>query len=356
MNRVWLPPLQLRTPAASRRRRNFSIGIAVIGAASLGSVVWISAIPSAREASNRKPASVKVTLPPLPNILRQIAPEEALELNASRPFSARPDEPAAKFQAEKAREVDLGRAIGCLAQAIYYEAGGEGPDGERAVAQVVLNRVRHPGYPSSVCGTVYQGSERTTGCQFTFTCDGSLRRIPAGALWTRAQRIAREAIVGGKVFGPVGHATHYHADYVLPYWADSLDKQVQLGRHIFYRLRGGLGSSRAFSQRYASTEPAPPSPTAASVAAEAIEEVVGDQETAPGNLEALLADKAPVSPLPNRSPLIIDDSVGSLIMPLIPTEKKDAPKKLDCSSRPGDRQFKPAAANDLRSNTTPDRC
>jgi len=149
---------------------------------------------------------------------------------------------------------DRERALTCLTQAVYYEAASEGVDGGRAVAQVVLNRMRHPGYPSSVCGVVYQGSDRTTGCQFTFTCDGSLLRAPVEALWARSRKIAEEALAG-RVFAPIGHATSYHADYVLPYWADSLDKTVQIGRHIFYRLRSTLGDRNAFVQRYAGAEP-----------------------------------------------------------------------------------------------------
>ena len=121
------------------------------------------------------------------------------------------------------------------------------------MAQVVLNRMRHPGFPSTVCGVVYQGSQLPTGCQFTFSCDGSLARAPIPSLWAQARKIAAEALAG-RVFAPVGHSTHYHANYVLPYWADSLAKQVQIGRHIFYRLQGSLGTSAAFSQRYAGSD------------------------------------------------------------------------------------------------------
>src|SRR5205085_10886699 len=108
-----------------------------------------------------------------------------------------------------------------------------------------------------------------TGCQFTFTCDGSLMRNPIPSIWAQAKRIASQAL-DGKVFAAVGHATHYHADYVLPYWADSLAKQVQIGHHIFYRLQGGLGTDPAFSQRYAGKEPdLPPAPSTIAVAADA---------------------------------------------------------------------------------------
>jgi hypothetical protein len=121
---------------------------------------------------------------------------------------------------------------------------------------VVLNRVRHPSYPNSVCGVVYQGSERTTGCQFTFTCDGSLLRTPSVSGWARARRVAAEAL-SGRVFEPVGHATHYHANYVLPYWASSLVKSAVIGTHIFYRWNGGWGQPAAFRQAYAGVEPLP---------------------------------------------------------------------------------------------------
>ncbi len=143
----------------------------------------------------------------------------------------------------------------CLAQAIYYEAGYEPEQGRRAVAQVVLNRVRHPAYPNSVCGVVYQGSNQRV-CQFSFTCDGSLNRRPSTGAWVAAERIAREALAG-HVENSVGTATHYHADYVVPRWAYTLGKVRQLGSHIFYRFNGSLGSSRAFNARYSGMENIP---------------------------------------------------------------------------------------------------
>ncbi|HYJ29982.1 MAG TPA: cell wall hydrolase, partial [Allosphingosinicella sp.] len=133
----------------------------------------------------------------------------------------------------------------------------ESEEGQRAVAQVVLNRVRHPAWPNSVCGVVYQGPMRAGGgCQFTFTCDGSLARRPGGEPWARARRLAAEAL-GGRSFAPVGLATHYHANYVFPAWAPRLAKTNAIGAHIFYRLPGGLGETRAFSDAYAGTEPFP---------------------------------------------------------------------------------------------------
>jgi hypothetical protein len=146
------------------------------------------------------------------------------------------------------------RASECLAQAVWYEAASESEAGQRAVAQVVLNRVAHPSWPNSVCGVVYQGSERSTGCQFTFTCDGSLARRPSGLSWARAQRIALEAL-GGSVYAPVGLATHYHTLWVNPYWAGSLDHIGTIGAHRFYRTRGASGSAAAFRGGYAGFEP-----------------------------------------------------------------------------------------------------
>ena len=165
------------------------------------------------------------------------------------------------------------RAAECLAQAVWYEAASESEAGQRAVAQVVLNRVAHPGWPASVCGVVYQGSERSTGCQFTFTCDGSLARRPSGTSWARAQRIAADALAGS-VYAPVGLATHYHTLWVNPYWAGSLDHIGTIGAHRFYRNRGAGGQAGAFSNAYAGLEPmvsgrTAPSPVLPAVAASA---------------------------------------------------------------------------------------
>ena len=249
----------------------------------------------------------------VPNINRPLDAAEALRANAERPIEAANDKPAARFLAGSAGKDDLARALDCLTQAVYYEAGSEPIDGERAVAQVVLNRVRHPGFPSSVCGTVYQGSERVTGCQFTFTCDGSLRRIPDRAGWARARKVATDALIKGQVFAPVGHSTHYHADYVVPYWAASLAKEVQIGAHIFYRLPGSLGSAGAFSQRYARKEPLPPSPTASEVVADAVNEAMAETNplTPPDPLAGAAGD--PVG-LPDVGPLKADEERGTLIL------------------------------------------
>ena len=150
--------------------------------------------------------------------------------------------------------VSKARAQRCLAQAVWYEAASENEAGQRAVAQVVLNRVAHSSWPSSVCGVVYEGSNRSTGCQFSFTCDGSLRRSASGASWSRAQRVAAAAL-GGDVYAPVGHATHYHTLWINPYWASSLESVGTIGAHKFYRNRGAAGRKSAFANSYAGSEP-----------------------------------------------------------------------------------------------------
>lgn len=154
------------------------------------------------------------------------------------------------------------RALKCLTDAIYYEAANEPDDGQRAVAQVIINRMRHPTYPNSICGVIYQGSERATGCQFSYSCDGSMARIPARPAWLRGQRVAMQALAG-YVYRPVGMATHYHATYVYPYWAPSLNYLGTIGAHRFYSWKGSAGRPSAFFSRHNGAEPFPgPKPRA----------------------------------------------------------------------------------------------
>jgi len=173
---------------------------------------------------------------------------EAKLINASMPFSSSPISAARPFDLSASDPLDRRRALLCLTQAVYYEAAFEPLEGRRAVAQVVLNRMRHPAFPKSVCGVVYQGA-RAPVCQFSFVCDGSLYRRPALGAWQEAERVAAAAL-DGFVERSVGAATHYHADYVAPYWAPRLAKISQIGAHIFYRWPGAWGSTAAFTGRY----------------------------------------------------------------------------------------------------------
>ena len=157
-------------------------------------------------------------------------------LGSAVPAYAQPGEAtggAAPFAASR-DPAEFEQSLECLTQAVYYEARNQSAEGQRAVAQVVLNRVRHPSYPNSVCGVVFQGSERATGCQFSFTCDGSLYRDIEPEAWDRAGAIARAAL-SGSVYRPVGLALNYHTTAIRPYWAPSLVQQAVVGAHVFYR-------------------------------------------------------------------------------------------------------------------------
>jgi spore germination cell wall hydrolase CwlJ-like protein len=168
--------------------------------------------------------------------LRHLTWDQARKLNALMPRAKVDIDPVKPFSI--AIDTSNGReALHCLTQAAYYEAGANGPEAEAAVAQVVLNRVRDPDFPKSVCGVVYQGSERDSGCQFTFTCDGALARPLDKAAWDEARKVASRAL-SGYVVKTVGPSTYYHADYVFPTWAPTLEKIAKVGPHIFYSVAG----------------------------------------------------------------------------------------------------------------------
>lgn len=203
--------------------------------------------------------------PPLvePLEMMVIPAEDARALNDQMPYSTAPNPAATPFIFAGAPEDRL-RALDCLSAAVLYEAGDD-KIGQEAVAQVVLNRARHPAFPASVCGVVFQGSERRTGCQFTFTCDGALTRSWSDGAWDRA-RVVANAAMSGYVYSPVGTATHYHTDWVVPYWASSLDKITKVGTHLFYRWTGGWGRLPAFRQRISGIEPGQAKLAATSIA------------------------------------------------------------------------------------------
>ncbi|UUR06965.1 cell wall hydrolase [Sphingomonas glaciei] len=312
----------------ARRQRRLAIillvAVALLLAAAIAAGLHFqrssAAAAGEREAVRASAAAAAAAIPelPPPDLYRPLSPEEAQKLNAERPVEAPTATPALPFKL-RADEISRLRAIDCLTQAIYYEAASEGVDGGRAVAQVILNRVRHGGYPNSVCGVVYQGSQRVTGCQFTFTCDGSLARTPVAYLWSRSRLIASEALAG-RIFAPVGYSTHYHADYVVPYWAASLDKVAVVGRHIFYNFRGSAGSKAAFRQGYAGVEPSVQLPMA-EVISDSLDTL--DNVTAPSELPAEVKVEedrvealapAPQIKSQDSSPLEADLARGQLIL------------------------------------------
>ena len=219
---------------------------------------------------------------------------------AAAVVAAEPGVVAARpFSMGGASGLDRARALRCLSDAVYYEAASEPDAGQRAVAQVVLNRVRHPAFPATVCGVVYQGSQGA-GCQFSFACDGAMARLPSTTGWSRAERVAAAALAG-YVAAPVGLATHYHTYRVTPAWNRALVMTDAVGAHFFHRWKGFWGTSAAFRQVYAGNEPLPaprqpavPVAVAATDAASALAPVMA----APFPIEPARADSLPSAPTP----------------------------------------------------------
>jgi spore germination cell wall hydrolase CwlJ-like protein len=148
----------------------------------------------------------------------------------------RPVSPARPFVMSNNSPLAGARELDCLSTAVYYEARGESTEGQAAVAQVVLNRVRHPAFPKSVCAVVYQGSQ-AHDCQFSFACNGAMRAPKEEAAWRRAQAVAARAL-SGFVMRAVGDATNFHAARVSQDWAAGFLKVAQVGAHVFYRFSG----------------------------------------------------------------------------------------------------------------------
>ncbi|TPG54348.1 cell wall hydrolase [Sphingomonas glacialis] len=175
---------------------------------------------------------------------KRLTMAQARASNRAVPIEARLRVPAPRYRFAGG-PAEREQATECLATAALYEAGDD-REGQKAVIQVILNRVRAPGFPRTICGVVYQGYSRAIGCQFSFTCDGSFDRRPVHTGWSAARRAARRALAG-RVFADVGGATHYHADWMVPYWRDSLVKIAQVGSHIFYRRQTGHDGFRRAS-------------------------------------------------------------------------------------------------------------
>ena len=169
----------------------------------------------------------------LPNELLNLNAADAMARNLALPVARGPNPVAPAFVAQWLGP-DLADATKCLATAVYYESAGEPIAGQRAVAQVVLNRLRNPRYPKTICGVVYQGAERSTGCQFSFACDGSTRRLPTTAGWAVANAVAT-SVLNGVTSAEAGQSTHYHTLAVFPAWAPELAKIGIIGHHVFYR-------------------------------------------------------------------------------------------------------------------------
>ena len=259
-------PLPMARPGAVLHAILIGIALAAIAVPALVVRFGPHVVPQHHRVPVRQTERVvpAAELPPVELVQYQdLSPDDARAFNATIPFSSDPN-PAARPLVLHDTADNLARAIDCLAVAALYEAGDD-PAGERAVVQVVLNRLRHPAFPKTVCGVVFQGAERSTGCQFTFTCDGSLARVPPDPAWQRARDIAAAALAG-KVYAPVGYATHYHTDWVVPYWRASLDKIVEVHTQLFYRWTGWWGTPPAFRRQVSPDEPLVPQIAALSAA------------------------------------------------------------------------------------------
>ena len=248
-------------------------------------------------------------------------------INASMPFSRAPVQAARAFVLPAGENLDQRRALLCLTQAVYYEAGYEPMEGRRAVAQVILNRMRHPAFPKSVCGVVYQRNS-TPVCQFSFVCDGALNRRPEARAWKVAEDIARAALAG-YVENSVGAATHYHADYVAPRWAPLLTKISKLGAHIFYRWPGAWGQVGAFNGRYIG-EPRDPASMRPLILARA---TIGEINAADGTVTYA---GPPIARADNDVGGLLDTSKGWTLNIPMPNETSSASKAIaEQQSKPG---------------------
>ncbi|MEP9360598.1 cell wall hydrolase [Sphingomonas sp. KR3-1] len=255
-----LPSLRI-SGTAGRTAPVLAILLGLTALAAIALPLWL-VTHTPRVVVHHQRAPVKVShrvvpqteLPPVePVELQTVDPDDARAFNATIPFSTLPN-PAARPFNIYGDAASRARAVDCLAAAVYYEAGDDAV-GQQAVAQVIINRTRHPAFPKTICGVVFQGSERSTGCQFTFSCDGAiLRYSPTAAAWERARYVARAALTG-TVYKPVGHATHYHTDWVVPYWSASLEKITEVHTHLFFRWAGWWGTPPAFNRTYAGVEP-----------------------------------------------------------------------------------------------------
>ena len=230
-----------------------------------------------------------------------IGADQARRLNALLPVTEVAPMAARPFVLA-ATGAERERAVLCLTQAIYFEAALEPQAGQEAVAQTVLNRMRHPDFPHTVCGVVYQGAQQVTGCQFSFTCDGSRDRGIVPEIWRRARDVAEQALAG-HVQPMVGTATFYHADYVFPTWGPRLVKIGQIGQHIFYRFPGPAGAPPAFTGRWSGGElrVSMAGPPAAEVAAVADARLADGVAAPPGTLLSI-ADPTSPTGLSTRVP------------------------------------------------------
>lgn len=312
-----LRPLTIHAGKADRHRAPASNHAALLWAACMIAIVAIglSALrPPAPDSlrghrsSSFAHATPIVPTSPLSRVnehlpLGQMAPHAALNLNLAIPFVGLGTDRPAPLHVDTGSE-GYRRGLDCLASALIYEAGND-RGGQAAVAQVILNRVRHPAFPHSICAVVYQGSDRTTGCQFTFTCDGALARMPPPAAWRQAQQTAA-AFLAGEIDPAVGMATHYHTNWVHPYWSATLDKVAQVDTHLFFRWRGNWGRKAAFAAAYNGDEPYQRKLALLSPAHRSASEATAASLTTAGQAAEPAASEAALSQKPGEHFILLD--------------------------------------------------
>ncbi len=189
-------------------------------------------VPAAVNLREEDPPKQKILAPPPSKVVQGLKPHK------KKLASTNPDKDATgKSSDSKAlMQRRIQRAeMECLARAVYFEARSESELGQLAVAKVILNRVKSPDYPNTICGVVYQGSGRRNSCQFSFACDGLPDDVRSASAWAKSKRVAEKAIAGDISVSAIGTATNYHADYVRPKWAKSMKRLIKIGRHVFYQ-------------------------------------------------------------------------------------------------------------------------
>jgi len=180
---------------------------------------------SALDAIDDLAASADQTVP-----LPVVASEQLAYARANEPVTGNAESPATKV---------ADKELWCLATAIYFEARGEAYRGQVAVAQVVMNRVKHKLYPKTICGVVFQNQQKRNACQFSFACDGQPETVRDRKAWAQAEEIASQVVTGELYLAEVANSTHYHATYVYPHWAPRMKKVTKIGLHVFYRFKRG---------------------------------------------------------------------------------------------------------------------
>jgi hypothetical protein len=222
------------------RRADRSMGVAL--ALTLVFVAAASAIVPPTDQTHAKPAVMPTSVAPLPVKLEPEQPVEAIVNPASLVLRTAPVDVSPLV-----RQLVVEKLLAderCLAEAMYYEARGEGVDGEKAIAEVVFHRMRSPGFPRSICGVVYQGAVLGHGCQFSFACSGEMEQPKSVGAWARARRLAGRILTGLVQLGDeTEDAISFHAVHVQPGWSDSLVRTIQIGNHVFYRAASRTRSS-----------------------------------------------------------------------------------------------------------------